>query len=65
MQIKVVKTIVGWFNVYLVHDPVRPPVTLSPEKLSGFIPSLSPRVKVACLEVNSEVAAELFGRVAA
>lgn len=65
MQIKVVKTIVGWFNVYLANDPVRPPVTLSPDKLSGLIPSLSPQVKVACMEVNSEVAAELFGRAAA
>jgi hypothetical protein len=62
VQIRYVKTIVGWFNLYVVNgDPNPPmPVTVSPEKMEQLLPEISKKTKFGCGEITAVQAEALF-----
>jgi hypothetical protein len=63
IQIKYVKTILGYFNLYLVNDDPTPPVpvTISPIKMSELFADVSPKAKLGCRELDFSQAVQLFG----
>jgi hypothetical protein len=63
VQIKFVKTIVGFWNLYLVNDDPTPPVpvTISPVKMSELFADVSPKAKLGCGELDFSQALQLFG----
>jgi hypothetical protein len=61
VQISYVKTIVGWFNLYIVNGDPRPPFTVSPVKMSELFPEISKKAKFGCGEITAIQAAHLFG----
>ncbi|MBY0144265.1 hypothetical protein [Neobacillus niacini] len=61
VQIRYVKTIVGWFNLYVVNGDPNPPVTISPAKMSELFPEISKKVRFGCGEINAFQASNLFG----
>jgi hypothetical protein len=62
IQIRYVKTIVGWFNLYVVNGDPNPPVTVSPAKIAELFPEISKKVKFGCGQINAIQAAQLFGQ---
>jgi hypothetical protein len=63
VQIRYVKTILNFFNVYLVGDAQQSRVTVSPAKMSELFPELSPKAKLGCGQLNAAQAVQLFGNV--
>ncbi|NWQ40377.1 hypothetical protein MLOOGBEN_06650 [Bacillus sp. EB106-08-02-XG196] len=63
IQIRYVKTIVGWFNLYVANGDPKPPVTISPAKMSELFPEISKKAKFGCGEISAIQAAILFGRI--
>jgi hypothetical protein len=61
MQIRYVKTIVGWFNLYVVNGDPRPPFTVSPDKMSELFPEISKKAKFGCGQISADKAVQLFG----
>jgi hypothetical protein len=59
-QIRIVRSIVGFFNLYLVDHAEQPQVTVSPEKFAELFPSFSPKLRFGCGEISQALAAELF-----
>ena len=60
VQVKFVRTIVGWYNVYLADKPNVKPVNLSPEQFRELFPAVSPKARLGCDELDSRVARSLF-----
>jgi hypothetical protein len=63
VQICYVKTIVGWWNLYLVSNDPNPPVlvTVSPDKMSELFTGLSAKARLGCGELSISQALQLFG----
>lgn len=61
VQVKYVRTIVGWYNVYLVNYPKVNPVNLSPEQFREIFPSISPKARLGCDEIDRTYVKTLFG----
>ncbi|WP_019241338.1 MULTISPECIES: hypothetical protein [Bacillus] len=62
VQVKFVKTIVGWFNVY--HIASGKVVNLSPEIFGKYFGGVDKRVKMGCAELSEKDAVKLFGKIA-
>jgi hypothetical protein len=62
LQVKIVRTIVGWFNVYNIATGER--VTLNPDQFSAIF-NISHNTTLACCEISGEQAARIGFRVAA
>jgi hypothetical protein len=60
-QVRIVRSIVGFFNLYLVDHAEQPRVTVSPEKFAELFPSFSPKLRFGCGEISQVQAIELFG----
>ncbi|MBT2653906.1 hypothetical protein J7E81_01425 [Bacillus sp. ISL-18] len=61
IQVRYVKTIVGWWNLYPVNCDPRPPVTVSPAKMSELFEEVSQKVKFGCGEISADQAEAIFG----
>jgi len=61
VQIRYVKTIVGWWNLYLVNGDPKPPVPVPPSKMSELFGEVSPKAKFGCGEISAAQAEKLFG----
>jgi hypothetical protein len=62
IQIRYVKTIVGYFNLYMVNGDPQPPVTVPPAKMSELFPEISKKAKFGCGEICAIQVAQLFGQ---
>ncbi|MEC1792186.1 hypothetical protein P9D84_12520 [Bacillus vallismortis] len=60
MQVRYVRTIVGWFNVYAGGTDHY--VIMKPEDFFTLLPQVSRRTRSGCGEISVTVASELFGR---
>jgi hypothetical protein len=60
-QIRFVRTIVGWFNVYLVDHPEQLRVTLSPDQFEALFPGVSNKAKYGCNQIDYDEVVKLFG----
>lgn len=60
MQVRYVRTIIGWFNVYAVGTDRY--VNLEPQDFFTLLPQVSRRARSGCREISVTVASELFGR---
>ena len=58
MQIKYVKTIVGWYNIYNVKTGEV--VNMNPEQFSALCPSVSRKARLGCIEIKLSQGEELF-----
>lgn len=56
IQTKIVRTVVGWYNVYNVNTGER--VTISPDQFSAIF-NTDRNVALACYEISAEQAAEI------
>lgn len=63
VQVKYVRTIVGWYNVYLADKPNVKPVNLSPDKFSEIFPHVSPKARLGCDEIDRTYAKSLFASI--
>jgi hypothetical protein len=61
IQIRYTRTIVGFFNVYLVNRPELSFVTLNPDKFYEVFPTVSEKVLYGCGELPYSAAESLFG----
>lgn len=63
VQIRYVRTLLNWWNLYPVsNDPTPPfPVNVSPAKMLELFPEISQRAKFGCGEITLAQAEELFG----
>ncbi|PFP30120.1 hypothetical protein COJ96_06790 [Bacillus sp. AFS073361] len=61
MQVRYVKTIVGWWNLYLVSHNPQAPVTVPPARMTELFAEISPKAKFGCGEISAAQAKELFG----
>ena len=61
IQVRYVKTIVGWYNLYLASYDPRPPVPVSPAKMSELFADISPKAKYGCGQISAAQAEEIFG----
>ncbi|MED1068568.1 hypothetical protein [Bacillus paralicheniformis] len=59
MQIRYVRTVVGWFNVYI--SGTEQFVNLNPEEFAALLPQVSRRAFAGCAEIGVTAARELFG----
>ncbi|MEK3893208.1 hypothetical protein MKZ04_12390 [Bacillus sp. FSL W7-1354] len=59
MQIRYVRTVVGWFNVYI--SGTEQFVNLNPEEFAELLPQVSRRAFAGCAEIGVTAARELFG----
>ncbi|RFU71015.1 hypothetical protein D0469_03485 [Peribacillus saganii] len=64
VQVRFVKTIVGWYNLYLSDAPETSFVNLSPDKFSELLPGVSAKARYGCNELSAEMAVSLFGSLA-
>ena len=64
VQVKYVKTVVGWYNLYLVDYPNVKPVNLSPVQFAEIFPEVSPKAKLGCDEIDRTFAKSLFASFA-
>jgi len=62
IQVKIVRTVVGWFNVYNVNTNER--VTISPDQFSAIF-NTDRNVTLACYEISAEQAVKIGFKVAA
>ena len=60
-QVKYVRTIVGYYNVYLVDQPGEPRATISPNRFRELFPQVSSKAKYGCDTIGYEAAIQLFG----
>ncbi|MBK4202691.1 hypothetical protein EGI09_01830 [Bacillus subtilis] len=60
MQVRYVRTIVGWFNVYAAGTDRY--VNMKPEDFYALLPRVSRRAHSGCGEISLTAASELFGR---
>ncbi|MEC1022888.1 hypothetical protein [Bacillus paralicheniformis] len=60
MQIRYVRTVVGWFNVYI--SGTEQFVNLDPEEFAALLPQVSRRAFAGCAEISVKAAQELFGQ---
>lgn len=58
MQIKYVKTIVGWYNVYNVKTGEV--VNMEPNKFAELCPEVSSKSRLGCLSIETSQANKLF-----
>lgn len=65
VQVKFVRTIVGWYNVYLVDYPSVKPVNLSPDQFAEIFPATSSKARLGCDEMDKSFAESLFGTLQA
>lgn len=65
VQVRYVKTVVGWYNLYLVDYPHIKPVNMSPAKFAEILPEVSPRATIGCDELDRKFAESLFGSLCA
>lgn len=61
VQVRYVKTVVGWYNLYLVDYPHVKPVNLSPAQFADIFPEVSPKTRLGCDEIDRTYAKSLFG----
>lgn len=61
VQVKYVRTVVGWWNVYLADSPGSKTVNLSPEQFRLIFPGVSPKARLGCGELDRTLAQNLFG----
>ncbi|KRT94244.1 hypothetical protein ABE068_11385 [Bacillus glycinifermentans] len=61
MQIRYVRTVVGWFNVYISGSDDQF-VNLNPEEFFALLPQVSRRAFAGCAEIGVTAARELFGK---
>lgn len=59
-QVMFRRSIVGWFNVYLVSDPLRPFVNVPPTTFERFFPNVNHRASIGCIDVGQDVVTTLF-----
>ncbi|AJE78168.1 MULTISPECIES: hypothetical protein [Bacillus] len=59
MQVRYVRTIVGWFNVYPAGTDRY--VNLKPEDFFTLLPQVSQLARSGCGEITATAALELFG----
>jgi hypothetical protein len=64
VQVKFVKTVVGWYNLYLVDYPHVKPVNLSPAQFAEIFPDVSPKARLGCDEIDRDFAKTLFASFA-
>ncbi|KPD00589.1 hypothetical protein LR69_01241 [Geobacillus sp. BCO2] len=62
IQTKIVRTVVGWYNVYNVATDER--VTLSPSEFFAVF-NVARNVTLACYEISAEQAAKIGFKVVA
>jgi hypothetical protein len=62
IQTKIVRTVVGWYNVYNVNTGER--VTLSPDQFFAVFNNAR-NVTLACYEISAEQAAKIGFKIAA
>jgi hypothetical protein len=62
LQVKIVRTIVGWYNVYNIATGER--VTLSPDQFFAVF-NIDRKVTLACCEINGEQAVRIGFSIAA
>ncbi|QHZ46316.1 hypothetical protein [Bacillus sp. NSP9.1] len=60
MQIRYVRTVVGWWNVYPAGSDDQF-VNLNPEEFAELLPQVSRRAFAGCAEIGVTAARELFG----
>ncbi|WP_019241490.1 MULTISPECIES: hypothetical protein [Bacillus] len=65
VQVKVTRTIVGWFNIRIAGGDDNHFVNVSPDRLKELFPGINTRLTVACRELKAEVAEQLFDNVKA
>lgn len=58
MQIKYVKTIVGWYNIYKIETGEV--INLNPEQFAAVCPNVSHKSRLGCLEISLPQANKLF-----
>jgi hypothetical protein len=59
-QIRIVRSIVGFFNLYLVDHAEQPCATVTPEKFAELFPTFSPKLRYGCGEISQAQVAQLF-----
>ncbi|MDF1510191.1 hypothetical protein PZE06_18820 [Robertmurraya sp. DFI.2.37] len=64
VQVKFVKTVVGYWNLYLVDYPHVKPVNLSPAQFREIFPEVSPKARLGCDELDRTFAKTLFASFA-
>ncbi|MBB6281810.1 hypothetical protein [Geobacillus subterraneus] len=62
IQVKIVRTVVGWYNVYNVATGER--VTLNPNEFFAVF-NVARNVTLACCEISREQAARIGFKIAA
>ncbi|MDR4936040.1 hypothetical protein RGU11_06625 [Rossellomorea marisflavi] len=62
VQVSFVKTIVGWFNVYLAGTERY--VTMNPDEFKSLLPDITIRVRYGCGEIDRTCAQNYFGEKA-
>jgi hypothetical protein len=62
VQVSFVKTIVGWFNVYLAGTERF--VTINPDEFKSLLPNTTSRVRYGCGEIDRTRAQRYFGEKA-
>lgn len=58
MQIKYVKTIVGWYNIYNVQTGEV--INVNPERFAELCPTVSRKSRLGCLEIDVPNTKPLF-----
>lgn len=58
MQIKYVKTVVGWYNVYVIKTGEV--INMNPEQFVALCPNVSRKSRLGCLEISLSKASKLF-----
>lgn len=58
MQIKYVRTIVGWVNVYDMKTGKV--INMNPEQFAALCPNVSRKSRLGCLEISVAKASKLF-----
>lgn len=58
MQIKYVKTVVGWYNIYNIETGKV--FNITPAQFAELCPRVSSKSRLGCLEVDEIKASELF-----
>lgn len=61
VQVRYVKTIVGWYNLYLADYPEKAAVNVSPEQFAQLFPAISPKTRLGCDQMDFACAESLFG----
>lgn len=64
VQVRYVKTVLDWYNLYLVDYPHVKPVNLSPAQFAEIFPEVSLKARLGCDELDRTYAKSLFASFA-